>query len=442
MGSDLNRRDFLIAAGTAGITSLAGCNTAGNDGDQKGTNSDKESTKDTSNPTYDIRTSALEYDLTDLATEETNTHNQAYVQNNHSAQLGVTVLENGEEVSLENLSNVHLENEEGEEVETTDGGYVPEYAVNDGQELTVRAEVNGETLEDTITVTKELPGEYIVDAAMMEDGETVYETDWNTPYEFDTQIVNRQAFLDQRAERRNELAADKIISEADQEISEENMDDLKQDYEGEELVERILGSINAATRGIGPYGGSSASPNSFNVEKAMLDHFDYSPVIVGGFVNPAEPDVPDAGDGDGMPVDTQIAFVDGDWYENSETNVRATHIDDIDESPLVGTTGANFGAVSVLAEFERGNTELLSYDDANQIVEETVTSPVALNRNITELDLSDDISWNTLDAIRDNTEWEEVMVPMELATAVGTDVDGKVEMEGENTMDSRIRVNR
>jgi hypothetical protein len=44
--------------------------------------------------------------------------------------------------------------------------------------------------------------------------------------------------------------------------------------------------------------------------------------------------------------------------------------------------------------------------------------------------------------IRDNTDWEEVMIPMELATAIGTDVEGSVSMEGETTRDSKLRVTR
>jgi hypothetical protein len=443
MAPDLNRRNFMKTAGTAGIAGLAGCNTLsgeGSDGDEETDTSTDTATDTPQDPTYDIRVSALEYDLTDLATSETNQHDQAYVEDNYSAELGITVLNNGEEAGLEELGEVHLEDEEGERVETTEDGYVPEYAVKDGQDLTVRAEVDGEIKEQTVTVSKELPSEFYADARIQEDGEVLYDTDWSTPYSFDNHVVDRQAFLEQRAERRDELADDEIISESDLELYRQVVEDAKGEVDEDTLMEGRLWNMSMAMRGGADYEGSDASPNGFNMEKGMLEYTDFEPVYIGDFTNPAEPDVPGAGDGDGMPVNTQLAWVDGDWYEVGRTNLRATHIDDIDESPLVGTEGALYGGVSVLAEFERGNTELLSYDGADEIVEEAVTSPVTLNGNMTEIELSDDISWNALNAIRDNSEWKDVMVPMELATAVGTDVDGSVEMEGESVMDSRIKL--
>jgi hypothetical protein len=452
MAPDLNRRDFMKAAGTAGIAGLAGCNSLGEentDTDDRETDTSTDTATDTpQDPTYDIRVSALEYDLTNLATSETNQHDQAYVEDNYSAELGVTVLENGEETGLEELGDVHLENEEGEEVETTEEGYVPEYAVSDGEELTVRAEIDGETKEETVTVSKELPSEFYADAKIQEDGEVLYDTDWSTPYSFDNHIVDRQAFLDQRAERRNELADDQIFTESDLEQFKEGNQEYRNEGHGEEeLIEYILRGIGVSITGSGErWEGSEAKMNSFNVEKALEEHTDFDPNYVGSFWNPREPDVPTSADSDGLRVKSQIAHVGDDWFHNGEDNVlTSAHISEVDEIEMakdVEDEPAQYLAVSVLGEFERGNTDIDNPDDASYFVQEAVTSPVTLNDDLAELELSEDISWNALNQIRENTEWEDVMIPMELATALGTNLDGSVEMEGESTTDSRIKVTR
>jgi hypothetical protein len=450
MAPDLNRRDFMKTAGAAGIAGLAGCNSLGEE-NKDTENSETDTSTDTAtdtpqDPTYDIRVSALEYDLTDLSASETNQHDQAYVEDNYSAELGVTVLNNGEEADLEELGEVHLENEEGEAVETTEEGYVPEYAVEDGQELTVRAEVEGETLEETVTVNKELPSEFYADARIQENGEVVYETDWDTPYSFDNHIVDRQAFLDQRAERRNELAADnELILESDLETWRGYFEEEEDELSEEEKKEYYLGGLSFAMEGGGPYEGTGADNNAFNLEKVMKEHSPYEEIFIGSFWNPREPDVPTSADGDGLRVKSQVAYVDGDWYHVGEDNPSARHISEVDEIEMakdVEDEPAQYLAVSVLGEFERGNTDIDNPDDASYFVQEAVTSPVTLNDNLAELELSNDISWSALNQIRENNNWEDVMVPMELATAVGTELDGSVEMEGESTMDSRIKISR
>jgi hypothetical protein len=500
--SSKTRRNFLKTVGAAGVAGLAGCNGLGGNGSERADNgsatedpgppnptdtqnttendtqgytendtqdyTENDSQGSTENdtqdspeedtgepdPSYSIQGSPLQYDLTDLATSETYSHDEAYIRDNYSAELGVTVLEDGEEVSLEELGDVHLENEEGEQVHRTEDGYVPEYAVEDGEELTVKAEVDGETLEDTVTVNKELPNLFYADARLVENGEVLYDTDWTTPYSFDANIgengevtedntyqITRQQFHQQRTQKRNELAGDELILESDLETWRGYFEEDEDELTEEEKKEYYLGGLGYAMEGGEHYEGTGADDNAFNVEKAMLEHSPYEPVFIGGFTNPKEPDVPGAGDGDGYPVDSQVAYVEGDWYHVGKDNAGARHISEIDEIGLVGDQGGNYGAVSVLAEFERGNTELLNYEDADEIVETAVTSPVTLNGNMTELELSNDISWNTLKEIRDNTDWEQVMVPMELATAIGNNVEGSVSMEGETTSDSRLRVN-
>jgi hypothetical protein len=417
-------------AGTAGMTGLAGCNSINQDGesDPAETNTD-EASETESDPNYSLQTSALEYDLTSLATSEANTHDQAYVENNYSAELGVTVLENGEELGLEKLGEVHLEDEEGERVETTDDGYVPEYAVEDGQELTVRAEIDGETKEETITVNKELPSEFYADARIQEGGEVLYDTDWSTPYSFDNHIVDRQAFLDQRAERRDELADDEIITEEDLATFEDALNERRDEFSRTEIVEAYLGALGFAMEGGGPYEGTGADDNAFNLEKAMKEHSPYENVFIGEFVNPKEPDVPQSTDGDGLRLNTHVAYVDGDWYHVGKFNGGARHISEIDEIRMAQNfdeSSASEWAVSVLAEFERGNTDIDDPDSASYFVEEAVLSPVYAGdkpRTLDdmyagELELGDDIAWETLGSVRDNEEWVETMVPLELAAGV------------------------
>ncbi|MEF8880589.1 MAG: hypothetical protein V5A72_02025, partial [Candidatus Nanohaloarchaea archaeon] len=361
-------------------------------------------------------------------------HDEAYVEENYSEELGVTVLENGErEVGLEELSNVVLEDEEGREVEMNEGYEVPEYAVRDGQELTIKADIDGEPYRETVTVSKELPGEYIVDATLIEEGETVHQTDWNTPYQFDNHIVERQAFLDQRAERREELAAYEILTGSDsEEINRFYQERLDEGDNKIELAEKMLFNLNAAIRGIGPYEGSSASPDAFNMEKAMRDHFDYRPVFVGGFTNPKEPYVPTAGDKDGSPVDSQVAYVDGDWFHVGKENPGAEDINEIDEIIMAeDRSPASYSAVSVLAEFEEDNTDIENPENADNYVESAVLSPVyAGDKPSTledtyagELEVGDNIAWEALSSIRENESWRDTMNPLELAAAVANETD-------------------
>lgn len=435
MSPDLDRRDFLKATATAGTAALAGCQT--NTDEDEDTTTEETTDTSTPEPSYSIQASPLQYDLTTLATSEADQHDQAYVQDNYSAELGVTVLENGEEADLEELGEVHLEDEEGERLETTEEGYVPEYAVEDGQELTVKAEVDGETKEDTVTVNKELPGEFYADARISEDGETLYDTDWTTPYSFDNHIVDRQAFLDQREERREEHADDQLITDSDLSILEEAIEKKRDEWSRTEIIGGYLGGLGLAMEGGGPYEGSGADNNAVNVEQAMREHTDYRPIYIGGFTNPQEPDVPSAGDGDGFPVRSKLAFIERDWYQNDPSG--STHIEDIEETPMVRDNPSQL-AVSVLGEFERGDTDIENPGEAEEYIEAAVTSPVTLNGNMTELELSDDISWEILNSIRENTDWTETMAPLELATAIGSEIDGKVEVEGETPGSSRIKL--
>jgi len=241
------------------------------------------------------------------------------------------------------------------------------------------------------------------------------------------------------------LAADEIISDSDLETFKDNIEHLKEgDYNERERINSYFRNINAATRGGDIYEGSGASPHATNVEKAMLDHFDYRPVFVGGFTNHREPDVPDAGDGDGFPVDSQVAYVDGDWFHVGETNVGAKHINDIDEIIMAKDwSPASYNAVSVLEEFEEGNTDIENPERADLYVKNAVKSPASLNDNIGgEINLSDDISWNILHSIRENEAWAETMAPVELAIAIGESNQefDTVDLEGEGLENPRFRI--
>lgn len=230
--------------------------------------------------------------------------------------------------------------------------------------------------------------------------------------------------MDQRTERREELADDEILTESDaEEINQFYQEKLDEGDSKIELTEKILFNLNAAMRGLGIYQGSDASPNSFNIEKAMLDNFDYRPVFVGEFTNPAEPI---AG---GIRVDSQVAYIDGDWFHVGKESAGAYHISDIDEIGMVeeGNNSENMSAselaVSVLGEMQEGRP---SYDNS---VKEAVLSPVyAGNEGSTledtfagELELGNDIAWDTLRSIRDNESWRDTMAPLELAAAVANE---------------------
>lgn len=533
--SQNTRRDFLKTTGTmVGVTSIAGCNSLGNGNDRsdsqgKETNRSGSNNTDigTSTPTYELQSSDLKYDLTDLAASEANQHDKLYLEENYSSKLEVVAFKNGKEVDLEIQSQVHLEDEDAEKVAITDDGSVPEYAVRDGQELIVRTKIDGEIIEDTISVNKILPhdydvilnigeevsleefmdslddvtlveggnhgrkvyletqqgtqvevteygtvprdkigeieegqelklgtetggeltdsatvvalnktprGAFIIDARLIDDGETVLHH-WDTPYRFDAEIgdpetvtddntyeVTRERFLNQRAETRDEIAGDQLITEEDLATWRDYFGDEEDEFSRTEKVEAYLGGLNLAMEGGGPYEGSGANDNSVNLEEAMFEHSPYESVFIGGFTNPKEPDVPSAGDGDGFEVDSKLAFVDGDWYQGTD-DFGFQHISKVNENPMA-QENSGITAVSVLAEFDRGNTELLDYNDADEIVESTVTSPVTLNGNMTELELSDDISWNALNQIRENSGWTETMAPIELATAIQIDTEG------------------
>jgi len=534
------RREFLKTTVTVtGAVFITGCNTLANEdsGDNSGGTDTGEiesenTSTETADPSYELQVSNLEYDLTGLDTSEANQHDKAYIKKNYSAELEVAVLKNGEETDVNQLSEVRLECKRGEEVATTEDGYVPEYAVRDGQELVVKTEVDGEILEDTVRVSKALPynynliletgngeearlqaimkeelwevyletqegeqvkiteygtvprdtveegqelilraeangeilwkfpvtvaalnknspGDFIIDARLVDNGETVLHN-WSTPYRFDAEIgdeervtedntyeVNRQAFLDQRAEKRDELASDEILTDHDLELIRESDEFLKEEknLDEETLMERRFNGLNAAMRGLGDYEGSDANPNATNIEKAMLDNFDYSPVFIGGFSNPKEPNIPSAGDGDGFSVDSQVAYVDGDWFHVGKDYINARHISEIEEIDMAQEQAAQL-AVSVLAEFEEGSTGIYSPGRSDEIVETAVTSPVTLTRtgaNYTihqeiggEINLSDDLAWNTLESIRENEAWTETMAPIELAAAIGNDSEDDV----------------
>jgi hypothetical protein len=434
MTPDLNRRNFLkTTAGAAGIAGLAGCNTDGGDEDPDGTDTDDSSTTEP-DPTYSLQTSALEYDLTDLATSEANQHDQAYVEDNYSAELEVTVLENGQgETDLEDLSEVHLENQEGETIETTEDGYVPEYAVEDGQELTVRAEVNGEELTETVTVSKNLPDNFLVDAQMMEGGETVYETPWSTPYEFDSHVTDRQAFLDQRAEKRDEIAQNNLVEKVDDQRMERLWNELEagehERYQTEEeKKEAALSLMRSAIHGSTDFDGvgvDRVEELAVNEEKLMenLDFFPYEEVFIGGFTNPEEPEYDENGNKqiDGVQVDSQVAYVDGDWYHIGNTGI-IEHIDNAEDIEMVDATASSYAANSVLAEFEEGEMDNLEQSMKDYYTGEAVTSPVTLSSQMTdqnEMLTGFPTSWALLESIRDNQEWDSTMNGLELAADQG-----------------------
>lgn len=84
---------------------------------------------------------------------------------------------------VDELGEVHLETREGDQIQATEYGTVSGDTLEVGQELVLKGDADGEAV-DTVTVAavdRPLPGEFIVDARLVDDGETVLD-DCDTPY--------------------------------------------------------------------------------------------------------------------------------------------------------------------------------------------------------------------------------------------------------------------
>jgi hypothetical protein len=433
-----NRRGFLKAFGAASTAAVAGCpsRTGGDTRNQE----DSGSTRTTERPetNYQLQVSDLEYDLTDLPTSELDQHTRAHVDQNYSEDHGITVLENGEEVNPSQLGRLRLENEEGEPVETTEEGHVPEYAVSDGESLTVRLRVTGETLHDILTVNKDLPDNFLVDAEIVEDGEVLYQTPWSTPYQFDTHTTDRQEFLQTRRRKRNELAEDNVAERVDAERIQNRYEELQSEgLSDRELKRETLREVRKAVQGSPDVQGSPGVDNVLGIEpwnavaqaineEYLMDNLDFLPyeeVYIGGIGNPAGPRIEKQGSTTkGTSQGSKIAYVDGDWYHVSSTLDEVAHVENIHEIGMVSGSSSVKGALSVLGEFKREGMETVTERDKIIGLDNVIRAIPTLRDRLSGVEETFNtlpISWSVLGSIRRNRDWDDFMPQIEMAVDHG-----------------------
>jgi hypothetical protein len=441
--SSKTRRNFLKTVGAAGVAGLAGCNGLGGNGSERADNgsatedpgppnptdtqnttendtqgytendtqdyTENDSQGSTENdtqdspeedtgepdPSYSIQGSPLQYDLTDLATSETYSHDEAYIRDNYSAELGVTVLEDGEEVSLEELGDVHLENEEGEQVEITDQGYVPEYEVEDGEEITVKATVGNQNLQATASVDKNTPEEFGLDADLVDSGEVIFSTEYSTPYKFDSFTVDRQEVRDRRIEGTRETTPASYLNIDEQEF-EENWERIK-NWDKPEWKKKLFLLTQARARVVDAEAEAQSPFNSLDLGMASelairdADFVEYDDVFIGDVTNtPPEEDAPT--------YDTLVAFVDGDWYHLGTDYAEAYHIDTITEDPSEIRSMNSVGAHSEFGSTLAGEAN----NDFNPL-------SAFSNRGIDTGWVDEEQAEWKLNEIQDNSAWDEFM---------------------------------
>lgn len=188
----LDRRRFLKGAAALGTASLAGC--AGNEPIRPGNST--ENGTETPEPEYELNYSITEeIDLSDLPIEELGSFDE--IREEDYLELEATVYEvlGGERTEVEpDHLELTFENEHGNSnVELgpeLDNAYkIACTEAHDGENtVTLQSEINGETLEDTATVEKILPGTFIAD----------FEN--QTPYSFNTIPDWEDYFWTQREE--------------------------------------------------------------------------------------------------------------------------------------------------------------------------------------------------------------------------------------------------
>lgn len=420
----MNRRAFLSRFGTGTVVGLSGCSalqsSEENDSSKLDTKEPTESPSATPEPIYQLQASELQYDLTGLQTSVLDRHDRAYVKKNHAASPEITLLKNDEQASLERLSDLSLETEDGTQIELTETGHVPEYAVEDGQELAVRAEVNGEFIHDNIPVQKELPESFLVDAEIVEEGEILYQTPWNTPYQFDNHTTDRREFLQIRAEKRDTLAKDNVLERIDSESIEENWNTLRsRDYTERELKKFMLANVRASVVGT-PTSESvlgidedNAIAQAINEEKIMrgLDFLPYNEVFIGALSN--------RGPGVSPPSPprraSKVAYVDGDWYHVSSPSAEVEHVKNLDKINMVSNPAYD-SYESTLAEFEK-NPEWITPFDKTRLIDRSIQAPVTLNgalAGFATIFTTFSISWSALESMRNNTPWRDFMPQLEV----------------------------
>jgi hypothetical protein len=272
----------------------------------------------------------------------------------------------------------------------------------------------------------------------------LYRTPWSTPYQFDNHTTDRQEFLQRRNQKRNERAEDNAVERIDTERIKDRYQELRsQDLSDREVKRETLREVRKAVQGseewdnvldIEPWNQVAQAIN----EELVIDSLDFLPyeeVYIGGIGNPAGPDIEREGSyTKGNSEGSKVAYVDGDWYHVSTTSDQVKHVDDIHEIYLTGI-GAKGGALSVLAEFEKGEMEGLTERDKLRHVNNAVNSPPTVSNRMSEREKSFNtfpVSWSALESIRRNQNWDEFMPQIEMAIDHGmreTGSDEKIQLD-------------
>jgi hypothetical protein len=434
--NNYTRRNLLKTGATLGTVAVAGCSgsndSSPNDTSQSPT--DVEETKQrqttietTSRPDYSIYFSdnpVLSYDLTGVNPNDATEYTKQDVEEDFSAGLTAT-LEGGENsVTLEEFAHTTLEktveNEDGEEethvVYDGEGGMIPEYAVEAGETYTLTTQIlpdqlpedanldeEERTVSTTVEVEKDLPENYFTEGIYTDttnadlpekydaltdkqkteklrdtDAEILLQTQTETPFAYDTQVTEKQEFLEERLDTVYELAADEDLEEVLQEVpfTEQTMlDYINDDSHSQKQKKRGLAFYTNALAVETMRGSEYAERQAASQEKWMrqfierhdVDFIDPDNIMMGGY---------DARGGGGH--GQKIGDIDGDIL-HMETNVPETlWIDEMQGEALI----LDSGDLDPFHEYNEGTMPELDFDTKVSTQSNAIFSPAAVSSHM------------------------------------------------------------
>ncbi len=209
--ADMTRRNFLKGTGAAAATatSLSGCLDQ-NSGNKEENYEDNNTDRDTG-PSYELKLSVNgEVDLSELPTSELGSLDE--IRSEDYVELEYRLLEeneNGREKVDPDHIKLMLEGENGEEnnielgPEVDNAYQIACYDLLEGEnDVTLEAEIDGETVEASDTTEKKTPETYRAEVQI--DGENL--DSYTTPYQFDTINVDTEEYQRLRQETINQDA--------------------------------------------------------------------------------------------------------------------------------------------------------------------------------------------------------------------------------------------
>lgn len=406
---DRTRRRVLQTLGAAGLASIAGCTDVLGGSDTTPTEGQDEPTDtstDTPTSSYelDVQLSESTIDLTDLPARELRSWED--IRDEDFLELEATVYEErgGEREEVEGYElNIQVGNEPVE-AEQTDSVYrIACTELETGEnDLTITAGVDGETLEQSPTVTKQTPDAHLVEAYV--DGDRI--TGYQSPYEFDTHRLDTGEFYQQRTEQVADSARDNIIENTNEEYLQEVTED--DSISEKERKRRLIGSVGFDSRDLIGNHSAHAAVQAASEEHALHHFTDYDQIYGCGFNNPAEISA------DGNNHGSKAFYIDGDWYHSETVIAETTHIDNVQGIDMTG--GSNSDFVSILAEFEEGEMDELRFSNKmSRMGSFYITQSMQGGQLSGSLLVSDPYGSTGLEMIRDNTAREEIMVAVDVA---------------------------